>query len=419
MKESIADGSVRRGSPANLLPELGFRNYWYPIIESRRVKKRPVSVRVLGEDLVLFRGDRGTVAALVDRCPHRGTKLSRGRIIFPGTLSCGYHGWTYNEKGECVAAIVEGPESRVPGNVRARAYSTEERFGMVWAYLGEGEAPPLEEELPSLLQQPNVFPQLTVWEWACNWRHIVDNYADMCHAPYVHRTSLKFLFIKVPAWAKMSVELMPDGNGLYVASVGGGIEANYPGLGKFPASQWWRVISRKQKNRPAGFGFRAELCMPGYLILRGQMDALLGVVHDNVGWPVPIDEHRTRYVGFITTNPKTLVRRAALTLWWKYYRYLHYRFLNQDKRLVESQDYSSESLSSIDTGVVAWRHFARKMARGSHPFDSAGAIARRRGTDGGDEAVATKRNSDAESDEQGAGVSGKGAQLDDGDPITR
>ena len=100
MEESIADGSVRRGSPENLLPELGFRNYWYPIIESRHVKKRPVPVRVLGEDLVLFRGNRGRVAALVDRCPHRGTKLSRGRIIFPGTLSCGYHGWTYNEKGE-------------------------------------------------------------------------------------------------------------------------------------------------------------------------------------------------------------------------------------------------------------------------------------------------------------------------------
>ncbi|NIO07171.1 MAG: Rieske 2Fe-2S domain-containing protein, partial [Deltaproteobacteria bacterium] len=66
-------------------------------------------VKVLGEDLVLFPGKDGKVAALMDRCPHRGTMLSRGRVLFPGTVSCGYHGWTFNESGDCVAAIVEGP----------------------------------------------------------------------------------------------------------------------------------------------------------------------------------------------------------------------------------------------------------------------------------------------------------------------
>jgi hypothetical protein len=191
----------------------------------------------------------------------------------------------------------------------------------------------------------------------------VDNYPDMCHAPYVHRTSLKHLFLKLPAWTKMSVEPTPDGKGFYVASMGGGLEADYPGLGRFPRSRWWRVISRKQKDRPAGFGFKAELRMPGYLMLRGQMDPFLGVAHDNVGWPVPIDEHRTMYVGFLITRPKTPLGKLAMALWWKYYRYLHYPFLGQDKRLVETQDYRSESLSSIDIGVVAWRHFAAKVAR--------------------------------------------------------
>jgi len=114
---------------ADLLPRVGFRNYWYPVMESRRLGKGPVSVRMLGEDIVLFRAGEGKVAALADRCPHRGTMLSRGRILFPGTLSCGYHGWTYDEKGECVAAIVEGPESRVPGNVRVKTYPAEFRPG--------------------------------------------------------------------------------------------------------------------------------------------------------------------------------------------------------------------------------------------------------------------------------------------------
>ena len=124
------------------LPLFGFRNYWYPIIESRRVRNGPVSVRILGEDIVLFPTKDGKVAALVDRCPHRGVMLSRGRILFPGTLSCGYHGWTFNGQGECLAAIVEGPDSRVPGKVHVRAYPTEERFGIVWAFLGEGDPPP-------------------------------------------------------------------------------------------------------------------------------------------------------------------------------------------------------------------------------------------------------------------------------------
>ncbi len=251
----------------------------------------------------------------------------------------------------------------------------------MWTYLGDGEATPLEEDLPSPLRQPHAYPQLTIWKWACNWRHVVDNYGDMCHAPYVHRRSMKFIFLKVPVSASMSVQPMSDGKGLYVASVGGGLDAEFAGLGRYPRSRWWRVISRKQKDRPEGFGYKAELRMPGYLILRGQMDAFLGVEHDNVGWPVPIDEHFTQYVGFIITYPKNALRRWFLNLWWKYYRYLHFAFLRQDKRLVETQDYVSESLSSIDTGIVAWRHLAPKVARRAE-FPG-GATGEQIGLDGG------------------------------------
>ena len=95
-RPSQETSSASPGLPS--LPLLGFRNYWYPLIESRRVNKHPVAIRILGEDLVLFRSE-GKVGALVDRCPHRGTRLSLGRVIFPGTLSCSYHGWTFNRRG--------------------------------------------------------------------------------------------------------------------------------------------------------------------------------------------------------------------------------------------------------------------------------------------------------------------------------
>ncbi|NIO08764.1 MAG: Rieske 2Fe-2S domain-containing protein, partial [Deltaproteobacteria bacterium] len=324
--------------------------------------KRPVPIRALGENLVLFRTPQGQVAALEDRCPHRGTMLSRGRVIFPGTLSCGYHGWTFNAIGECVAAIVEGPESKVPGQVQVKWYRTEERLGMVWAYMGEGEAPALDEDLPAALLDPNAFSQNIVWEWKTNWRHVTDNYADMCHAPFVHRTSLRMLFRKVAAWAKMSMQPLPDGKGFNVRAVGGGLQAEYPGLGKFPKSLWWRAISGIRGPTPS-----AELRMPGYLVLC-MRDPFFGVDHVNIGWPVPVDEHRTQYVGFIVTHPKTRLGKFVMQLWWHLgMQPLQIPFLRQDQRLIESQSYSCESLSTIDTGIVVWRKFAAKTARQAVP----------------------------------------------------
>jgi phenylpropionate dioxygenase-like ring-hydroxylating dioxygenase large terminal subunit len=346
------------GMAQDLLPVLGFRNYWYPVTGSRSVGKKPVSVQLLGEEVVLFRTAGGNVAALTDRCPHRGTKLSRGRIIFPGTLSCGYHGWTFDQKGDCVATIVEGPDSKLPGKVRVKAYSTEERFGVIWLYMGEGEAPSLDEDLPPPLLQKNALPELIFWEWKCNWRYVVDNYADMCHAPFVHRTSLRMLFRTVAAWAKIHMEPLPDGKGLYLRAIPGGLQADYPTLGKFPASLWWRLIKGVRGPTPA-----AELRMPGYLVLK-MTDPFFGVEHVNVGWPVPIDESKSLYVGFNITHPSLRVQKIPLKLWWHLYmRPLQLPFLGQDKRLVEAQSSRSERLSPIDAAVVHWRRFAPRIAR--------------------------------------------------------
>ena len=102
-------GSVPYGAsqvgPHDYVPMLGYREYWYPAIQANKVGKRPVRVKMLGEELVFFRGKGGKVAALWDRCPHRGALLSYGRCEFEGTISCPYHGYTYDETGTCVAAL--------------------------------------------------------------------------------------------------------------------------------------------------------------------------------------------------------------------------------------------------------------------------------------------------------------------------
>src|SRR5438270_2793000 len=99
--------------PRRLIPELGFREYWYPLVASADVgKRKPRMIRILGEELCVFQGAHG-VAALANFCPHRGARLSGGNCHYAGTVSCPYHAFTYDEKGACVAALPEGPDSKM------------------------------------------------------------------------------------------------------------------------------------------------------------------------------------------------------------------------------------------------------------------------------------------------------------------
>ena len=130
---------------------LGFRNYWYPVSWSRHVTKRPIRVTVAGETIMLIR-EQGTVRALHDRCPHRGVPLSHPMASqeFAGTWTCCYHGWTFDlETGTLVAAITDGPDSPICGKVAVRTYPVEERIGLVFVYIGDGDPPPVESDIPN------------------------------------------------------------------------------------------------------------------------------------------------------------------------------------------------------------------------------------------------------------------------------
>ncbi len=109
---------------------LGFRNYWYPALLAQHVtERRPKAVTLLGDEIVFLRR-QGQVYALADECPHRGTRLSRGKHEFPGTptIACRYHGWVFDvTNGACVAALTDGPDSPVVGKVRVRTYPVEEK----------------------------------------------------------------------------------------------------------------------------------------------------------------------------------------------------------------------------------------------------------------------------------------------------
>ena len=103
-----------------LAAPLGLREYWYPAIQSKKVpKNKPAGLKMLGDQIVFFRGKDGNINALWNVCPHRGGSLMHGDCHFEGTVSCPYHGWTFDGAGNVLAVLPEGPESKIPGKVKA------------------------------------------------------------------------------------------------------------------------------------------------------------------------------------------------------------------------------------------------------------------------------------------------------------
>ena len=118
------------------------RRYWHPIALADELEPDgpPVPIRILGEDLVLYRDKQGNLGLLGRWCSHRGTDLSYGEVEDVG-LRCGYHGWLYNEEGSCLETPLEPPESKLHLEIHHQAYPAQERAGLVFGYLGPGEPP--------------------------------------------------------------------------------------------------------------------------------------------------------------------------------------------------------------------------------------------------------------------------------------
>src|SRR5262245_8870937 len=137
------------------MPEQGFRNYWYPVMLAKDLDTGPVRRRLLGEDIAFWR-DGGKVHGIADRCPHRGASLSRGHVRFPGsgTLSCPYHGWTFDGQGKLRACIQEGANSVMPGNASTKGYPVEERLNVIWVWIGDMARVPVKDTLPLWMKVP-------------------------------------------------------------------------------------------------------------------------------------------------------------------------------------------------------------------------------------------------------------------------
>lgn len=336
---------------------LGFRNYWCPVMWSRKLGSKPVSVTMLGDPLMFIR-EQGKPYALFDQCSHRGIPLSVGRREFPGTCTwtCRYHGWTYDLKtGVLLAALTDGPDSPICGKVRVKTYPVQERAGLVWAYMGDGEPPPLEEDAADLLLHDDtvVVGRITVQKG--NWRYAVENSFDAGHPNYLHRYGvIHSFFRRMPGWTRSTY--ITDGPWLTSTRRPTDVfmAAEYPGLGKWPRHRFWNVLRRKQK---------ASVRLPGYVQL-----AYEGFTHAQYIWPVAVDKDHYRLFQFYVTRARGL---EALRFKLTYYLYLkwahHIQFNNQDTWMVRLMpETPPERLFRPDRGITAWRKLC-EHARGQLP----------------------------------------------------
>lgn len=178
-------------APASLPPghpHMGLRNRWYLLGAAGEVTTEPKAMRLLGEDLVLWRDGHGRLGLMRDSCPHRGARLSMGDVV-DGDLRCWYHGWSFDTEGQCTAIPLQGGACSLQRRTTVETtYPTEEQAGFVWAWIGDDEPSPLE--LPEELGDPDysMFTETVVWD--TNWLLALENVADVLHAPYLHSKSL-------------------------------------------------------------------------------------------------------------------------------------------------------------------------------------------------------------------------------------
>lgn len=166
-----------------------FINFWYPVIRCADLGATPERVRILAHDFVVFRDASGAPAVLSDTCVHRGGSLGGGKCKEDGTVQCPYHGWRYDREGLCTRIPSLGIHARPPPRARVDAYPVEERYGIVFAFLGDlpaGERPPIlpvEEH-----GTPEWRATLACFDVDYHYERSIENGLDPAHNEYVHPT---------------------------------------------------------------------------------------------------------------------------------------------------------------------------------------------------------------------------------------
>lgn len=316
------------------------RNCWHPVAYSADLAENPISADLLGEPLVLWRGSDG-VRAMSDLCVHRGTALSLGWVR-DGEIVCPYHGWRYAADGRCVAIPQLADPTRVPAKARVPAYRALERYGIVWAVLGEPRWP--LPEVPELEDKAWAAVRAGPYRWECDAARQVENFTDFGHFPWVHPGLLGDPDRPVVP----RHEVRTDANVLRYAIV----RPEAPNSDEFP------VFANEQSGPPERRS-TYELHLPYTIVLRLGWGGTRGMVYLFASQPV--DSNRCAGYVVIGRNydfdqPSRVLREFEDTIF------------GQDQVVVESQrpervpfDLADELHLKFDAVAVAYRKAMRAL----------------------------------------------------------
>ena len=336
---------VGPGTPCGIM----MRRYWHPVGFTAELKGKPVRRKLLGEDLVLFRDEKGQLGLIGARCPHRGTSLHLG-YIEDGGLRCCYHGWLFDVSGRCLEQPTEPPEANFKDKVRQPSYRVEELAGVIFAYLGP-EPAPLLPRYDVLVREDGV-RSLQGRIASCNYLQMVENTVDQHHFKWLHRTP------NTKKWTDpvLNSEYFDYGIRDTFARTGGG--ERYQTLSYFIMPTMNKTGYHVPESHPCGMAANH----PGYEALR---------------WRVPADDthtmHFTVYFAPIVdgkptgTIPPDAGEKGVVETTPGHYRYDEATgYLargDQDRAAQESQgeicDRTIEHLGVSDKGVIMLRKLYR------------------------------------------------------------
>ena len=333
---------VGAGTPMGEL----LRRYWHPICLSSDDLSVPRQVKLLGENLILFRDGRSRPGLVHPRCAHRGTALYYGKVEERG-IRCCYHGWLWDVQGHCLEQPCEvdaGRKSR--DKVRQPWYPLEERYGLVFAYLG----PPAKKPL---LPRYDCLEELAAGEFIeaddssiggggpplipCNWLQHWENVVDPFHVPILHGSFSGAQFVaQMGAMPKVKFDVTP--RGVKVESV--------------RPAEGGRIHRRV-----------TEVVMPTLRVVPNPRVAKYGKV-ESIGWVLPIDDTNFRiYVAGRVTEKGELGRfrsKMGGKFWWELSEEEHRRYPG-DYEAQTGQGpitlHSEEHLAGSDAGVARLRRF--------------------------------------------------------------
>ena len=353
MDEGTAYGR-KKGSYRKELTEVGagtpmgelLRRYWHPICLSSDDLSDPRQVKVLGENLILFRDGQGRPGLVHPRCAHRGTSLYYGKTEARG-IRCCYHGWLWDVQGHCLEQpCEEGGGEKHRDKIRQPWYPVEERYGLVFAYLGPPAKKPvlprydcLEELAPDEFIEADDSsiggggPPLIPCNWLQHWENVVDPF----HVPILHGSFSGAQFVpQMGAMPKVKFDVTPRGVK---------VESLRPVEGG-------KVLRRI-----------TEVVMPTLRVVANPRVARYGKV-ESIGWVLPIDDTNFRiYVAGRVTEKGELGRfrsKMAGKFWWDLTEAEHQKYPG-DYEAQTGQGpitlHSDEHLAGSDGGVARLRRF--------------------------------------------------------------